>query len=110
MSANDPVVLFERATARTATVMAGVAAEQLGSPTPCASWDVQQFIDHMVGGTDYLLAALAGEAPTEHSGRGLEDYTPGRLCFRRRIGDSMESPQSSSWVGSGIVPTTNRAN
>ena len=41
MSANDPVVLFERATARTATVMAGVAAEQLRSPTPCASWDVQ---------------------------------------------------------------------
>ena len=30
MSTDDPVVLFERATARAATVMAGVSAGQLG--------------------------------------------------------------------------------
>ena len=30
MSADDPVVLFEQATARAATVMAEVSAEQLG--------------------------------------------------------------------------------
>ena len=76
MRADDPVVLFERATVRAATVMAGVSTGQLGSPTPCADWDVQQLIDHMVGGTDYLLAALAGEAPPERSGRTVEDYTP----------------------------------
>ena len=112
MSANDPVVLFERATARTATVMAGVAAEQLGSPTPCASWDVQQFIDHMVGGTDYLLAALAGEAPTEHSGRGLEDYTRGleRLRIGLRAPGSLErtcmSPLGFEWPVAHAVAGT----
>ena len=47
MTASDPVVLFERATARAATLMAGVTTEQLHGPTPCADWDVQQLIDHM---------------------------------------------------------------
>ncbi len=60
MSTDDPVVLFERATTRAAAVMAEVSTQQLGGPTPCADWDVQQLIDHMVGGTDYLLAGLAG--------------------------------------------------
>lgn len=77
MSADDPVVLFERATARAATVMAGVSAGQLDGPTPCADWDVQQLIDHMVGGTDFLLAALAGETPPERSRCGVEDYRRG---------------------------------
>ena len=70
MSADDPVVLFERATARAAAVMAAVEPDQLDGPTPCTDWDVQQLIDHMVGSTDYLLAALAGEAPLEVSGVG----------------------------------------
>ena len=47
MTASDPVVLFERATARAATLMAGVTTEQLHGPTPCADWDVQQLIDHI---------------------------------------------------------------
>jgi uncharacterized protein (TIGR03086 family) len=77
MSADDPVVLFERATTHAATVMAGVAVGQLHDPTPCADWDVQQLIDHMFAGTDYLRAALAGEAPVAQSGRGVKDYSRG---------------------------------
>ncbi len=77
MSADDPVVLFERATSHAAAVMAEVSKGQLGGPTPCADWDVQQLIDHMVGGTDYLLAALAGKAPPERAGRTAEDYQRG---------------------------------
>jgi uncharacterized protein (TIGR03086 family) len=38
---------------------------------------VQQLIDHMVGGTDYLLAALAGEPAPERSGRTVEEYNLG---------------------------------
>ena len=68
MSADDPVVLFERATSRAAVVMAGVSAGQLDGPTPCAKWDVQQLIDHIVGGTDYPLTALAGDPPPERAG------------------------------------------
>jgi uncharacterized protein (TIGR03086 family) len=77
MGTDDPVVLFERATVRAATVMAAVSTGQLDGPTPCADWDVQQLIDHIVGGTDYLLAALAGEAPPERAGCTADDYRHG---------------------------------
>lgn len=77
MATQDPVVLFERATARAATVMAAVSVGQLSGPTPCADWDVQQLIDHMVGGTDYLLSALAGEPPRQRSGQSVADYERG---------------------------------
>ena len=85
MSEDDPVGLFERATACAATVMAGVSAGQLDSPTPCTDWDVQQLIDHMVGGIDYLLAALAGEPPPQRSGRTIEDYQRGLAQLRNGL-------------------------
>ena len=34
-----------------------VRQDQLESPTPCTEWTVQQLIDHLVGGTEYLLSA-----------------------------------------------------
>ena len=112
MSATDPVVLFERATARAATVMAGVTTEQLHRPTPRADWDVQQLIDHMVGGTDYPLAALAGAAPPALAGRTVEDYTRGleRLSSGLRVPGSLErrcmSPLGFEWPVAHAVAGT----
>ncbi len=100
MAASDPVVLFERATARATTVMTGVTIEQLDGPTPCADWDVQQLIDHMVGGTDYLLAALAGEAPLALAGRSVEDYDPGARTAVQR--------PSCSWQSGPVVHVATR--
>ena len=106
MSASDPVVLFERATARAATVMAGVTIGQLDGPTPCADWDVQQLIDHMVGGTDYLLAALAGEAPPAPAECTVEDYTRGlaQLSSGLRAPDSLERLCMSPLASNGQSP------
>ena len=93
-------------------VMARASAEQLDSPTPCASWDVQQWIDHMVGGTDYLLAAIDGEAPTAQSGRSVEDYTRGlgRLRVGLRAPGSLErtcmSPLGFEWPVAHAVAGT----
>lgn len=36
---------------------------QLGDPTPCVDWDVQDLLDHLTGGTEYLLSALARREP-----------------------------------------------
>ena len=30
-----------------ASIVAGIAEDQLGSPTPCREWDVQTILDHM---------------------------------------------------------------
>lgn len=73
----DPVVLFERATVRAAAVLARVGAERLEDPTPCAEWTVQQLIDHMVGSTDYLAAALTGREPVARSCATADDYRIG---------------------------------
>jgi hypothetical protein len=73
----DPVSLFERATARAAVVMGGVSSEQLAARTPCAAWNVQQLIDHMVAATDCLLAALGLASLESRSNTTADDCTAG---------------------------------
>lgn len=112
MTASDPVMLFERATARAAAVMAGVTTGQLAGPTPCVDWDVQQLMDHMVGGTDYLLTALAGEVPPALAGRCVEDYTRGleQLSIGLRDPGSLDrlcmSPLGFEWPVTQAVAGT----
>ena len=54
----DPVRLSERAASYAAAMAERVAAEQLDHATPCSEWTVAQLLEHMVGGTSYLLGAL----------------------------------------------------
>lgn len=72
-----PVDLFERATRHAEALMARVTSGQLTGPTPCNEWTVQDLIDHMVGGTDYLRSALAGTLPQPRSGASIDDYRTG---------------------------------
>ena len=112
MSAGDPVALFERATTQAVNVMSGVSSEQLGDATPCTDWNVQQLIDHMVGGTDYLQAALAGEEPRARTDRTVEDYRVGldRLGAGLRAPGALErtcmSPLGFEWsIGHAVAGT-----
>ena len=73
----DPVELYRRATARAVAVVGAVAPDQLADPTPCSDWSVQDLIDHLTGGTDYLLAALAGRAPVSPVGTTAADFARG---------------------------------
>lgn len=73
----SPIELFQRASRRAAAVMAGVRPEQLSGSTPCSEWTVQQLMDHMVGGTDYLSASLDGTPPHPRSGATVADYRTG---------------------------------
>lgn len=112
MSASDPVVLFERATTHAANVMSGVSLSQLEGRTPCTDWNVQQLIDHMAVGTDYLLAALGGEPPAEHSGRTVGDYSHGLMQLRDglRVPGGLErmcmSPLGFEWPVAHAVAGT----
>src|SRR5882672_8404746 len=58
----DPVVLFERAATNAVGLAEQVRPEQRHEPTPCTEWDVDALLDHMVGGTGYLLNALGLES------------------------------------------------
>jgi uncharacterized protein (TIGR03086 family) len=74
----DPVSLYEAASAHAARVIDAVRADQLTSSTPCAEWSVQDLVDHLVGSTEYLRAALDGRPPEPVSGSGAVDYRAGR--------------------------------
>lgn len=73
----DAVELFRAATAHAADVVDEVGADALGRPTPCAEWTVQDLVDHMVGSTEYVLAACAGRPPTLRVGTTPDDYRSG---------------------------------
>lgn len=69
----DPVVMFERAATRASSLAGQVRPEQWGAPTPCAEWDVETLLDHMGGGTSYLLEAL-GLDPIPGAGKDGKAY------------------------------------
>ena len=73
----DPVALYRAATARASAVAAQVRPDQLTDPTPCREWAVQNLLDHLVGGTEYLLAAVEQREPKAPSGADAADFTTG---------------------------------
>ncbi len=56
--------LLSQAMASTGAVLARVSKEQLDRATPCASWQVRELVNHVVGATTYFaVTAETGEAP-----------------------------------------------
>jgi uncharacterized protein (TIGR03086 family) len=77
MTKPDPVDLYRRATANAVTVAEAVRHDQLDLTTPCSAWSVQDLLDHLVGGTRYLGAALAGTEPSVPTGSTAADLRAG---------------------------------
>ena len=73
----DPVTLYRAATDRATAVVDAVRPDQLESPTPCTEWTVQQLLDHLVGGTEYLLSAAEQREPAQPSHATGADYRRG---------------------------------
>jgi uncharacterized protein (TIGR03086 family) len=70
----DPLLLYRAATDRAVAVVEAVGSDQLRWPTPCSQWTVQQLIDHLVGGAEYLIAAASGAEPVPSEGTRGTDY------------------------------------
>ncbi len=49
-----------RAFASTRSILSRVTPHQLGAPTPCASWNVRQLVNHMISAPRVGAAALTG--------------------------------------------------
>jgi len=62
---------LEQAIAATRGVLANLSADQMQMSTPCASWNVSELVNHIVGGHQFFVAGMRGEAPaagdTDHS-------------------------------------------
>jgi uncharacterized protein (TIGR03086 family) len=73
----DRVALYAAASARAVAVAAEVRPDQLGDPTPCSAWSVQDLLDHLVAGTDSLRSAMLGTAPQPRAGTTAAEYRAG---------------------------------
>ena len=56
---------FEAACASSREVLASLQADQMQNATPCASWDVAEIVNHMVGGQQFFAAGMQGQQPAE---------------------------------------------
>ena len=55
---------LEAAIQSTRAVLAATRRDQLGLPTPCASWDVAGLVNHLIGTQRFFLDAMNGQPPT----------------------------------------------
>jgi uncharacterized protein (TIGR03086 family) len=104
MDSLTPVGLYERAGRRAVEVAGAVRREQLDDPTPCAEWTVQQLLDHLVGGTHYLSAAIDGAEPVAVSDATADDFRAGFEACLVRLRDpaafarTCTSPLGFEWT------------
>lgn len=54
---------LEQAIASTRSVLQNVGADQMANETPCASWKVNDLVNHIVGAQHFFLAGLRGTPP-----------------------------------------------
>lgn len=54
---------LERAVGVGQQVLAGIAKEDMDQPTPCASWNVGQLVNHLIGANYFFVAMLSGNEP-----------------------------------------------
>jgi len=79
----DPIERIDRATAFASEKVSGVQPGDLGSPTPCAEFDVRALLNHMIGGLGMLTtAASGGEAEMPQGDQFGDD--PGAVYEERR--------------------------
>jgi uncharacterized protein (TIGR03086 family) len=108
----DPVVLYRAATDRAVAVVEAVAPSQLTWPTPCSEWTVQQLIDHLISGADYLLAAATGAGPVSTEGASGTDYRMrvGRVLSALELPGALErvcvSPLGFNWPVADAIAGT----
>ncbi len=55
---------LQQAIAATRSVLENVQAEQMEASTPCASWNVKELVNHVIGGQAFFASAMNGEAPS----------------------------------------------
>lgn len=107
MTDTHPAQLYRQATTRVVEIARGISPDQLGLTTPCAAWTVQDLLDHLVGGTRYLGAALgAGGADAEPPvGATAENLAAGvaecveRLADPAALEHRSASPLGFEWSG-----------
>ena len=75
-------------------VGAGIAAEQLDSPTPCASFSVSGVLEHMTGLATAYAPAFRGDAPSPGGTTSATDDNDSTVRFQVAMNNLLEAVNS----------------
>jgi uncharacterized protein (TIGR03086 family) len=78
----EPITQLDQVLPMLDALVAGLDADDLSKPTPCATFDVRGVLTHMVGGATMFASAFRGEAPA--GGEVPHDVT---AAFPRAMAD-----------------------
>jgi uncharacterized protein (TIGR03086 family) len=101
----NPIDMYRTATQRAVEVARNVSVDQLTWSTPCTKWTVQDLLDHMVGGTHYLAAALGADVADPPDNATADDLAAGvarcldRLDEPGNLQHRSRSPLGFEWSG-----------
>ena len=59
----NPIEIYESAVQYLRPILAGVRPDQLGAPTPCTEWSVQQLMIHTIKVPQRFHSIVTGDAP-----------------------------------------------
>jgi uncharacterized protein (TIGR03086 family) len=86
---DDPLELLVLAVDGTAAAIAGARLDQADLPTPCASWNVRELVNHVVLDVEHFTATAAGRRWEEHGDDVIgEDWTG---AYRRSADELVET-------------------
>ena len=68
---------LDRALQGTLAILTKVRPGDLGTPTPCASWDVRALVNHFVGSARWWAATIAGDGDVADTDYAAGDYVAG---------------------------------
>jgi uncharacterized protein (TIGR03086 family) len=126
MEASEPTSadVLERACGSTGAVLEMVRATDLDRTTPCASWNVRDVVNHIVGGTAFFAELAEKGTVTDRAGETDWTATDFAAAFRREAGrlvaafrapDAMSKPMKMSfgelpgsvcvWIAAGDIFT-----
>ena len=87
----DPIDLFDRGSAWTATKVAG-AKEKLDKPTPCDDWKVRDLLNHLISSNRFFQASARGEKASPPQGKPKEQISSDPLAdYERERHQTMEA-------------------
>ena len=71
----NPVEFFEKAVDQVNKVIAGLTQEQLAHPTPCSEWNIQELLNHLIGGAEMVVGCFSGQTPNITPGSSDSSYS-----------------------------------
>ena len=108
-----PTATYRAATARAIQITQAIRPDQLQLTTPCTEWNVQDVLDHLVGGTASLAAALGADPGDTPSGATVADLVAGVTACLDLLNDPTSqhhrSPSPLGFEWSGLEATAGTA-